>query len=165
MSGGVLKTGLTLAVIGAICTALVASTYHFTRDRIAANDKALLEQSLAPALSRVVYDSGLTDSRLALPPVAVEERREPELRGVGGQIGDEVIDLVVLGPVGTPDTLARNIVETKALRPRHERMQQRTGLTDVFAYIEVLHICGHDGSGHGLYWSDAQDASETFATL
>ena len=68
MSGGVLKTGLTLAAIGAICTALVAATYQVTRDRIAANDKALLEQSLAPALSGVVYDSGLTDSRLVLPP-------------------------------------------------------------------------------------------------
>lgn len=65
---GVVKTGLTLAAIGAICTALVAATYLATRDRIAANDKALLERSLQPALSGVDYDSGLTDSQLVVPP-------------------------------------------------------------------------------------------------
>ncbi len=65
---GVLKTGLTLAVIGTICTALVAATYQATKDRIAANDKALLERSLAPALSGIAFDSGLTDSQLVLPP-------------------------------------------------------------------------------------------------
>jgi electron transport complex protein RnfG len=64
----ILKTGLTLAVIGAICTSLVAATYQSTKDRIAANDKALLEQSLAPALSGVFYDSGVTESRLVLQP-------------------------------------------------------------------------------------------------
>ena len=65
---GVLKTGLTLAVIGTICTALVAATYQATKDRIAANDKALLERSLAPALSGIAFDSGLTDSQLVLQP-------------------------------------------------------------------------------------------------
>lgn len=68
MSGGVLRTGLTLATIGAVCTALVAATYLATRDRIAANDQALLERSLQPALSGIVYDSGLTDSQLVLQP-------------------------------------------------------------------------------------------------
>lgn len=68
MSGSVLKTGLTLAGIGAVCTALVAATYLATRDRIAANDKALLERSLEPALAGIVYDSGLTDSKLVLQP-------------------------------------------------------------------------------------------------
>jgi len=62
------KTGLTLAMIAAICTALVAISYHATRDRIAANDKALLEQSLQPALSGVFYDSGVSESRLVIPP-------------------------------------------------------------------------------------------------
>lgn len=65
---GILKTGLTLAVIGAICTSLVAATYQSTKDRIAANDKALLEQSLAPALSGIFFDSGVTESRLVLQP-------------------------------------------------------------------------------------------------
>ena len=68
MKGGVLRAGLTLATIGAVCAALVATTYLATKDRIAANDKALLERSLQPALSGIVYDSGLTDSQLVLQP-------------------------------------------------------------------------------------------------
>lgn len=64
----VLKSGITLAVIAAICTSLVATTYHFTVDRIAANDKALLEQSLHPALSDIFYDSGVSESLLVLSP-------------------------------------------------------------------------------------------------
>ena len=51
-----------------ICTSLVAATYQSTKDRIAANDKALLEQSLAPALSGIFFDSGMTESRLVLRP-------------------------------------------------------------------------------------------------
>jgi H+/Na+-translocating ferredoxin:NAD+ oxidoreductase subunit G len=64
----VLKTGATLALIAAICTALVAGTYRMTRERIAANRKAQLEQSLAPALADLFYDSGVTESRLVLAP-------------------------------------------------------------------------------------------------
>ena len=62
------KTGVTLAVIAAICTALVAATYRATAQRIADNEKALLEQSLAPALSGLFYDSGVSESRLVLEP-------------------------------------------------------------------------------------------------
>lgn len=62
------KTGLTLAVIAAICTALVALTFQATKDRIAANEKALLEQSLQPALAGTFYDSGVSESRLVLTP-------------------------------------------------------------------------------------------------
>lgn len=62
----VIKTGMTLAAIAAVCTALVAATYQLTEDRIAANEKALLEQSLQPALAGVVYDSGVSESRLVL---------------------------------------------------------------------------------------------------
>ena len=62
----VFKSGITLAVIAAICTSLVATTYHLTADRIAANDKALLEQSLHPALSDIFYDSGVSESLLVL---------------------------------------------------------------------------------------------------
>ena len=50
MISRVAKGGVTLAVIAAICTALVAATYRLTTDRIAANERAWLEQSLAPAL-------------------------------------------------------------------------------------------------------------------
>jgi len=64
----IIKTGLTLAVIAAICTALVALTFQGTRERIAANEKALLEQSLQPALAGTFYDSGVSESRLVLPP-------------------------------------------------------------------------------------------------
>ena len=67
-TNSILKSGLTLAVIAAICTSLVAATYHLTADRIAANDKALLEQSLHPALSDLFYDSGVSESRLVLAP-------------------------------------------------------------------------------------------------
>ena len=64
----VIKTGMTLSLIAAICTALVAATYQMTVDRIAANEKALLEQSLQPALSGVFYDGDVSESRLVIPP-------------------------------------------------------------------------------------------------
>ena len=46
MTGNLLKSGLTLAAIAAICTAAVAATYQLTRERIVANEQAFLEQSL-----------------------------------------------------------------------------------------------------------------------
>ena len=64
----VIKTGMTLAMIAAICTALVAATFQMTVDRIAANEKALLEQSLQPALAGVFYDGDVSESRLVIPP-------------------------------------------------------------------------------------------------
>jgi len=62
------KSGVTLAAIAAVCTSLVAFTYHLTADRIAANDKALLEKSLEPALSNIFFDSGVSESKLVLSP-------------------------------------------------------------------------------------------------
>ncbi|MDH3533812.1 MAG: electron transport complex subunit RsxG [Gammaproteobacteria bacterium] len=62
-----LKSGATLALIAAICTALVAATYRLTATRIAANEKALLEQSLQPALAGVFYDSAVSESRVVIP--------------------------------------------------------------------------------------------------
>lgn len=64
----VIKSGMTLAVVAAICTALVALTYQATEKRIEANEKALIERSLQPALSGLFYDSGVTESRIILPP-------------------------------------------------------------------------------------------------
>lgn len=64
----VMKSGVTLAVIAAICTALVALTYQSTEQRIAANERAWLERSLQPALSGLFYDSGVTESKLIVPP-------------------------------------------------------------------------------------------------
>jgi electron transport complex protein RnfG len=61
------RSGLTLAIIAAICTALVALTYSATRERIAANERAWLEQSLAPALSGLFFDSGVTESPITIP--------------------------------------------------------------------------------------------------
>jgi electron transport complex protein RnfG len=63
----VVKSGLTLATIGAICAALVSVTYLQTRDRIAANEKAWLEQSLEPALAGLIFDGGISDSILIIP--------------------------------------------------------------------------------------------------
>ncbi len=57
-----------LASIAAICTALVAATYQLTEDRIAANQKALLEKALQPALAGVFYDSSVSESRLVVQP-------------------------------------------------------------------------------------------------
>ena len=69
MSGqGIFKTGATLALIAAICTSLVAATYQATHEKIAANEKALLEQSLQPALAGLFYDSGVSESRLVIEP-------------------------------------------------------------------------------------------------
>jgi len=64
----VMKGGVTLAVIAALCTAMVAVTYRLTEQRIAANEQAWLERSLQPALSGLFYDSGVTESQLIIPP-------------------------------------------------------------------------------------------------
>ncbi len=67
-SGRILRGGITLALIAAVCTALVAGTWALTEARIAANEKAWLERSLQPALAEVVYDSDLLGSRRVLQP-------------------------------------------------------------------------------------------------
>ncbi|MDJ0709752.1 MAG: electron transport complex subunit RsxG [Woeseiaceae bacterium] len=64
---GVIKSGLTLAAIAAVCTSLVAFTYQLTDDRIAANQQEWLEQSLQPALSGLFFDSGVSESRVTIP--------------------------------------------------------------------------------------------------
>lgn len=62
------SSGITLAVLAAICTALVAFTWRLTAPRIAANEKAYLEESLRPALANVFYDNDLAESTLILEP-------------------------------------------------------------------------------------------------
>ncbi len=62
----VIKSGMTLALIGAICTAMVATTYVLTHDRIAANERSWLEKSLEPALGGILFDGGVSDSMLVL---------------------------------------------------------------------------------------------------
>lgn len=66
-SPAVWKSGATLALVAAICTALVALTWRVTASRIEANDKAWLEQSLRPALIDVFYDNDLSESTLVVP--------------------------------------------------------------------------------------------------
>jgi len=62
------SSGIVLAVVAAVCTALVAVTHRMTAPRIAENQKAYLEQSLRPALANLFYDNDLSESTLLLPP-------------------------------------------------------------------------------------------------
>ena len=62
------KSGVTLAVIAAICTTLVAATWRITEDRIEANRKAYLERSLTPALAGLFFDSRVSESMLTIRP-------------------------------------------------------------------------------------------------
>ncbi len=58
----VMKGGLTLATIGAVCAALVATTYLLTQDRIATNEQAWLEKSLEPALAGLLFEGSVSES-------------------------------------------------------------------------------------------------------
>jgi len=60
-------SGAILAVLAAVCTALVAFTYHMTAPRILANEQAHLEQSLAPLLAGIPYTNNLSESTLVIP--------------------------------------------------------------------------------------------------
>ncbi len=61
------KSGVTLAMIAAICTTLVAATWRVTADKIEANRKAFLERSLTPALAGLFFDSSVSESKVTLP--------------------------------------------------------------------------------------------------
>ncbi|MDH3619412.1 MAG: electron transport complex subunit RsxG [Gammaproteobacteria bacterium] len=63
----IMRSGLTLAAIAAVCTTLVAFTYQLTDERIEANEQAWLEQSLQPALSGLFFDSGVSESVVTIP--------------------------------------------------------------------------------------------------
>lgn len=63
-----LTSALTLTVLAVICTLLVATTYQGTRERIAANEQAFLERSLAPVLEGIEYDGTLSDSTKVIEP-------------------------------------------------------------------------------------------------
>ena len=63
----ILRNGVTLAAIAAVCTALVAATYTVTDERIAANERAWVEQSLQPVLAGLSYDGSASESRLTIP--------------------------------------------------------------------------------------------------
>jgi electron transport complex protein RnfG len=62
-----MQSGMILATVAAICTTLVALTFSLTRDRIAANEQAFLEQSLTPVLAGKSFDNDLMASALIVP--------------------------------------------------------------------------------------------------
>ena len=76
-SPSALSSGLTLALVAAICTALVALTWSVTRPRIAENERNYLQQSLSPALADIYYDNDLSESILVIPPPHDLPGREP----------------------------------------------------------------------------------------
>jgi electron transport complex protein RnfG len=60
-------SGLILAGLAAVCTALVAITHGVTAPRIAANEQAYLERSLQPVLQGIKYDGNLSESTITIP--------------------------------------------------------------------------------------------------
>ena len=60
------KSGITLAIVAAFCTSLVAFTWQLTADRIEANKKEWLERSLQPALAGLFFDSPVTESMIII---------------------------------------------------------------------------------------------------
>ncbi len=66
--GSILASAAILAVLAAVCTALVAWTWRHTAERIEQNEKDFLEQSLAPALGGLYYDSDLSKSAITIEP-------------------------------------------------------------------------------------------------
>lgn len=71
------KSGVTLALLAAVCTALVALTWHLTAPRIAENEQAALERSLTPTLEDLLYDNNLTESEIVIPPPHELPGKEP----------------------------------------------------------------------------------------
>jgi electron transport complex protein RnfG len=67
-AGSVWAGGLILAVLAAICTALVAITHSTTAPQIAANEQAYLEARLRPVLGGIEYDGKLSESTIVIPP-------------------------------------------------------------------------------------------------
>lgn len=66
--GTVWGGALILGVLAAVCTALVVWTQHVTEPRIEQNRKDFLEQSLAPALGGLYFDSDLSKSAISIEP-------------------------------------------------------------------------------------------------
>lgn len=60
------QSGVTLAIIAAICTSLVALTWQLTAERIEANKKEWLARSLQPALAGLFFDSPVTESMITI---------------------------------------------------------------------------------------------------
>lgn len=63
----IVQSGLILAAVAAICTTLVAVTFNVTKARIAANELAYLEQSLAPVLADIAFDNDIAAMAINVP--------------------------------------------------------------------------------------------------
>lgn len=61
------RGGIILGVLAALATALVATTHHYTKPLIKANEQAYLERSLKPVLGGIAYENEITRSLLSLP--------------------------------------------------------------------------------------------------
>jgi electron transport complex protein RnfG len=61
------KSGVTLAIVAAFCTSLVALTWQLTAERIESNKKEWLERSLQPALAGLFFDGSVTESMITIP--------------------------------------------------------------------------------------------------
>jgi len=64
----IIPGSLILAGLAAICTALVAVTHTVTAPRIASNEQAYLEQSLAPILEGIEHDGRPSESTIVISP-------------------------------------------------------------------------------------------------
>jgi H+/Na+-translocating ferredoxin:NAD+ oxidoreductase subunit G len=64
----ILRGGLILAALAALCTTLVALTHRYTLPLIAANEQAFLEASLQPVLGGIEYEQSLEKSVLRIDP-------------------------------------------------------------------------------------------------
>jgi len=59
-------SGLILAVLAAVCTALVAYTYRYTAPIIVANEQEFLERSLQPVIAGIPYTGKLSESTIVI---------------------------------------------------------------------------------------------------
>lgn len=61
------RGGVILAILAALCTALVAITHRETAAMIHANEQAYLERSLRPVLGGIEYEFEMTRSKMEMP--------------------------------------------------------------------------------------------------
>lgn len=66
--GSIIGSALILGILAAVCTVLVVWTHYHTEARIVQNEKDFLEQSLAPALGGLYFDSDLSKSAITIEP-------------------------------------------------------------------------------------------------
>ncbi|MDH4107853.1 MAG: electron transport complex subunit RsxG [Gammaproteobacteria bacterium] len=70
-------SGLILAVLAAVCTALVAYTNRYAAPLIAANEQKYLERSLQPVIAGIPYTGKLSESTIVIDTPHALPGREP----------------------------------------------------------------------------------------